>query len=158
MAVVTDVVPPVRAQESGFLKALDKDRILLAILFYSKNLPLWNFCIKTAGKAKPVSLPAIRMNPFSWLEGKVVQLIFSHRIYKVFFTHLSLSSDNTGSIKLYKNDITRSIIMSLSLVLTTWKVSEAAFVLRLAASLYHSGTKRNHRLQPRVLLYALAVM
>lgn len=40
MAVVTDVVPPVRAQESGFPKALDKDRILLAILFYSKNLPL----------------------------------------------------------------------------------------------------------------------
>lgn len=59
------------------------------------------------------------MNPFSWLEGSEVQLIFSCRIYKVFFTHLSLSSDNTGSIKLYKNDITRSIIMSLSLVLST---------------------------------------
>lgn len=66
-----------------------------------------------------LSLPALLMNPFNWLGGNVVQLIFSCRIYKVFFSHLSLSSDNTGCIKLYKNDITRSIIMSLSLVLST---------------------------------------
>lgn len=54
--------------------------------------------LRWPGKQTLVSLSAIQMNLFSWIEGKVVQLIFSHRIYKVFFSLVSLSSDNTGSI------------------------------------------------------------
>lgn len=55
-AVVTAVClcPPVRAQQSGFLKALDKDGILLAVLCYSEPLPLRSPCVGVGGRASPV--------------------------------------------------------------------------------------------------------